>query len=291
MLGWFNNFIDVGMSMIITDGPFPGWSCAANHTHMYHDDNFDSTFRQLTLQNRFYQVMKEKNVYVHSPDDYWYIGGNRDKYPYAEYSYTKPRYQDLTEARQLMYGTSYSVPPTAGWMFMPMVPYHGGPPYSTFEPLDEHLAAYDFGLGQYFSYAVAVTLRGYELFDNDATMAIVKKWVQFFKKHREVLTTPNLVHIRAPDNRNVDAILHTNPAPYTSDERGLLIVFNPNRQSNVTETLRFSTYYTGIRDKVKIVPNDNTKETISQSLDYGVWLTLEVNVPKWGISFYVLQQG
>ncbi|ETO21665.1 hypothetical protein RFI_15537, partial [Reticulomyxa filosa] len=94
ILGYVENFVDIGMGMVITDGPYPGFSCASL-SHKYHDNLNDSVFRQQFLQNQFYIQMKAQNIYVHTPDYYYYVGGNRNKYPYAERTYTLPRWEDM----------------------------------------------------------------------------------------------------------------------------------------------------------------------------------------------------
>ncbi|ETO36573.1 hypothetical protein RFI_00489 [Reticulomyxa filosa] len=94
ILGYFENYIEIGMGMVITDGPYPGFSCASL-THKYHDNLNDSVFRQQYLQNQFYIQMKAQNVYVHTPDNYYYVGGNRNKFPYAEYTYTLPLWEEM----------------------------------------------------------------------------------------------------------------------------------------------------------------------------------------------------
>ena len=93
-----------------------------------------------------------------------------------------------------MYQNSYRIPVTAGWMFLPMAAYHSGAGYAVFEPVSKHLDDYDFALGQYFSYAVAATIRGNELYDNEESRHIVKKWVSYYKKYRGILSS-DIIHL------------------------------------------------------------------------------------------------
>ena len=94
---------------------------------------------------------------------------------------------------------------------MPLVLYEGGGPEAVFEPLQvpmsflpgrppgrllqDHLAAYNWGLAQYLGAGVAACYRGHRLYDTNTTREVVRAWVSFYKKHREVLGA-DLVHLR-----------------------------------------------------------------------------------------------
>ncbi len=45
---------------------------------------------------------------------------------YNENQYSLPRWEDLSVSRQGMYDDTYHYIPTQGWMFVPLVVYHGG---------------------------------------------------------------------------------------------------------------------------------------------------------------------
>ncbi len=45
---------------------------------------------------------------------------------------------------------------------------------------------------------VSACYRGYRVYDSDETKALVKKWVDFYKKYRDILTS-DIVHVRRPD--------------------------------------------------------------------------------------------
>ena len=61
--------------------------------------------------------------------------------------------------------------------------------------LQDHLAAYNWGLAQYLGAGVAACYRGHRLYDTNTTREVVRAWVSFYKKHREVLGA-DLVHVR-----------------------------------------------------------------------------------------------
>ena len=117
---------------------------------------------------------------------------------YDENQYSLPRWQDLSVSRQGMYDDLYHYIPTVGWMFLPLTQYHGGGNAATFEPLSDHLTEYEWGLAQYFGAGVAACYRGWRLYDSERTREVVVRWVSFFKKYRQILTS-DVVHVQRPD--------------------------------------------------------------------------------------------
>ena len=77
LLGKVLSFIDkTGLSMVETDGPYPGYVCkSTNHSH--HNGEEDSMYWQLRLQSDFYRILREREVYINQPDEYFYQGGNK----------------------------------------------------------------------------------------------------------------------------------------------------------------------------------------------------------------------
>jgi len=71
------NFMDyTGLTMVETDGPYPGYACSStNHSH--HRDVTDSIYQQLKLQSQMYRVLRNREVYINQPDDYFYQGGSK----------------------------------------------------------------------------------------------------------------------------------------------------------------------------------------------------------------------
>ena len=110
-----------------------------------------------------------------------------------------------------------------GWMFVPLVQYQGGGDAATLEPLRDHLAAYGAHLAQNFASGVQACYRGPRLYDSEETKALVKHWVDFYRRYRAILDS-DIVHVRRPDGRDLDIILHVNPR---LPEKGLAVVYNP----------------------------------------------------------------
>jgi hypothetical protein len=279
----FSFINNTGLSAIETDGPYGGSECAST-THDHHSGLLDSVYQQTKDQGEFYSKLREMNVYIHQPDNFFYQGGSKTGMGYNENQYSLPRWQDISVSRQTMYDNTYHFIPTQGWMFVPLVQYHGGGSAATFEPLTENIQDYEWALAQYFGYGVAPCYRGYRLYDSNETMAVVQKWVKFYKLYREILIS-DIVHIRRPDMQGIDAILHVNP---TLVHRGLAMVFNPTLVA-VNETLMIPLYYTGIKKTAKISQEGGAPITYEVNQNYDV--QVEIVLPPRNITWFVVESG
>lgn len=145
-------------------------------------------------------------------------------------------------SRQGMYDDLYMHTPTQGWMFLPIVQYHGGGAAASFAPLEDHLEEYEWGLAQYLGAGVAACYRGEKLYDGPKSREVLMKWTQFYIAHRAVLTK-QVVHLRRPDMQDWDGWLHVHP--FADSEVGLAMLFNPTSEA-IDTTIALPLYYTGL---------------------------------------------
>ncbi len=114
------------------------------------------------------------------------------------------------------------------------------------------------------------------------------QWVQwkaitdFYKKHRDVLNA-DLLHLRRADGRDLDYVLHVNPA---GNEKGLLMIYNPLEQ-DVTKTLCIPLYYTGKTTTASLRERDGAATTFKLDREYHI--ELPVNVPAQGVTWFVIE--
>ena len=101
------------------------------------------------------------------------------------------------------------------------IPWRGAA--ATIEPLCEHLPHYEARLANLFGAGVQACYRGPRIYDTDTTKALVKKWISFYKAHRQVLDA-DMIHLRRPDGRDWDGFVHVNPQ---GKERALAFFYNP----------------------------------------------------------------
>ena len=276
------NFMDAtGMDIIETDGPYHGDVCASA-SHAYHNGLADSQLRQWEACARFYHECRARGIYINSPDQYYLNGSNKCGMGYRETNFSLPRERQILISRQNIYDATYQKTPSMGWMFVPLVEYHGGGAAATFEPLCDHLDDYESHLAQNFGSGVMACYRGPRLFDTQQTKAVVKKWVDFYKKYRPILES-DLIHVRRPDGRSIDCMLHAN-AQITPC--GLAMLYNPTR--TVQEmTLKLPLYYTGLSDVAKIREGEGDPKRYEIDRDYNVEIPIKME-PK-SVSYLVIE--
>ena len=285
--GYFDrvlNFIDqTGMDIIETDGPYHGDVCASTE-HPHHDALADSQVRQWERCAWFYRECRKRGVYVNTPDWYFLSGSNKCAIGYRETNFSLPRWRQITIARQNIYDATYTKTPSMGWMFVPLVEYHGGGEAAIFEPLSDHLAEYEWYLAQNFGSGVQACYRGPRLFDAPETKAVVAKWTAFYHKYRLILDS-DIIHVRRADGHSVDCMLHANPG---LREKGLAMLFNPT-DHHVETTIRLPLYYTGLTDTALIREGDG--DPTRYELDRAYNVELPVALDAKGITWFVVKSG
>lgn len=270
-----------GLGVLEHDGSYPGDLCAATN-HPYHRGIADSQWVQWKAITGLYQWCRANGVYLNIPDWYFLNGGSKTGMGYREVNWSLPReYQEIIERQNIFDGT-WEKTPSMGWMFVPLTEYHGGGAAATIEPLKDHLAHYEQRLANLFGAGVIACYRGPRLYDSDETKAVVKRWVDFYKKHRPILNS-DLIHLRRADGRDLDYVLHVNPA---LPEKGLLMVYNP-LDREVTKTVKVPLYYTGLKDRASVRERDGNAQPFTLDRDYSI--SLPVRVPTRGVTWFVVE--
>jgi hypothetical protein len=149
--------------------------------------------------------------------------------------------------------------------------YQGGGAAATLEPLAEHLDAYGAHLAQNFGAGVQACYRGPRLYDTAETKAVVRQWVDFYREYRAILDS-DIIHVRRPDGRDIDCILHVNPQLKT---KGLAMVYNPLDRA-VQRELTLPLYYTGLTETAGIREREAPARTCKLDRRYTVTITVEV---------------
>lgn len=234
-------FAATGFQLLEHDGSYPGDTCAST-AHPGHKGLADSQWTQYQRISDYYRQCRAAGVYLNVPDHYFLVGSNKTGMGYREANWSLPRLQQHIHSRQNLYDGTWEKSPTMGWMMTPLVEYQGGGKEATIEPLREHLADYEQHLANNFGYGAQSCYRGPRLFDAPETKAVVQKWVTWFKAHREILES-DIIHLRRPDGRSLDAILHVNPK---MTEKALLMVYNPSELEQEAE-IEVPLYYSGLR--------------------------------------------
>lgn len=267
---------ETGFDILEHDGPYPGDVCAST-THPGHKGLDDSQWVQMEMQKGFYQFLNEKGVYINAPDWYFMDGTNKIALGYREVNFSLSREQQKLLNRQNIFDGTWEKTPAMGWGFVPLTRYQGGGPEAVLEPLHEHLSDYVQLMMQYYGAGVQACYRGPRLYDTDETKQAVKQVVDWYKKYRMILNA-DIIHLRRPDGRDWDGIMHVDPA---QKEKGLVMLYNPLK-TKVTRTIKLPLYYTGLRNKAMIRQGDGKVREYSLNRQYDVELTVELEPESYG---------
>ncbi|MBW7928492.1 MAG: hypothetical protein H3C58_10500, partial [Fimbriimonadaceae bacterium] len=270
-----------GFSLLEHDGSYPGDFDAAPRPPLQKGYE-DSQWVQWSIIANFYRWCRANGVYLNVPDWYFLNGSNKTAMGYRETNWSLPRAQQVIHARQNIYDGTWRKTPTMGWMFVPLSQYHGGGAAATIEPLDQNLPTYEAHIANCLGMGVQACYRGPRLYDTDRTRDAVKKWVDWFKKYRDILES-DIVHLRRADARDWDGALHV--APHLPI-RGMAVFYNPLEEP-IERTIRLPLYYTGLNTTATIAIEDKKPKRVRLARDHSV--TLTVKIPAQGMTWAVVR--
>ena len=270
-----------GMTCFEHDGSYPGNVCAST-SHTHHKGLNDSQWRQFQKITELYNWMCEKGVYINVPDYYFLNGSTKVGIGYREVNWSLPRERQLIHTRQLNYRCTWERLPSSLWSFVPLVQYHGGGAAATLEPLNEHLYEYRTLMFQNYGAGVQACYRGPRLYDIEETKQVVIDVISWYKRYREILNS-DIIHLRQPDARDWDGIMHINP---NLKEKALAMFFNPTDQEMI-RTIKVPLYYTGLDKIAKIREQEGRSK--NYKIDRNYYVTLEVVIPANGYTWYVVE--
>jgi hypothetical protein len=270
-----------GMDVLEHDGSYPGDICASKY-HPGHNGLEDSQWNQYKIITKLYKWCRQRGIYLNVPDYYFMSGSNKTCMGYRDRNYSLPREQQEIIERQNNYDGTWEKSPSMGWMFVPLTEYGTGGAKSIIEPLKEHLAHYSQRLANLFGAGIQACYRGPQLYDAPETKSLVIKWVNFYKRYRQILNA-DIIHIRRPDGCDFDAILHVDPK---GDEKGLLMVYNP-LEKPITREIKIPVYYTGLGTTVQVSEQEGPFKAYAVTRDYKIILT--VTVPANGYNYFIFE--
>jgi len=274
---------ETGLDLLEHDGSYPGDPCAST-SHPGHAGLADSQWNQWRLIADLYAWCRERGIYLNVPDFYFLAGSSKVAMGYRETNWSLPRERQIVLGRQNIFDGTWAKTPSMGWMFVPLVEYHGGGAAATLEPLKDHLDAYEAHILNNLGAGVQACYRGPRLYDSDETKAMVTRWVAWFKKHRAILES-DLVHVRRPTGADLDVALHVNPS---LPERAMAVVHNPTPEA-VDREIELPLYFSGLRNAAMAQVGEGDPAKIALSPDGRA--RVKVQIPAKGRTWIVFREA
>ena len=229
-----------------------------------------------------FEEEQRRDMFAGAPDWYFWNGQSATSLGFREASANLPRELGLLLYRQYIYDGTWFKPPTMGGFGIGLIGTYTDDPRAMLEPLDQNLEWYELNLVQLLGSGCQANLRANRLYDTERTRQMVRKWVDWYKKYRAILSS-DIIHVQRPDGRDLDCLLHVNPG---LPEKGLVLFFNPLAET-ITRKVRLPLYYTGLSDMASIREQE-TGEARLYPLDRDYRVELAVTLPARGVSWYVI---
>ena len=258
------------------DGPYPGDICSST-AHPYHHGAADSFRVQWEAQRDLYRFCRAHGIYVNQPDSYYLNGGSKNGMGYRETCWSEPRERQVLIERQNIYDGTWAKTSSMGWMFVPLCQYHGGGAAAVVEPLHEHLRHYEQRFADTLGAGVQACWRGPRLYDCEETRLMVRKWTDFYKKHRSVLTG-DFIHLRRADGRDWDGWLMCD-AKAKGEVKAIAMLFNPLKQP-ISRTVKLPLHYAGLSGEVKVAVDGAEPRAVT--VDSRESIAVPVTIPAEG---------
>lgn len=262
-----------GMGGFKPDGPYHGDPCAAKD-HPHHKGLEDSQWAQWSWMCKVLHEGQRRNLYLTVPDWYFLNGQACTGMGYREATDNIDINLQTVIYRQYIFDATWHKTAQMGWVNLNTEVLHGG--------MEKNLDKYERTFFGMMASGAQVWVRGHRLYDGPQSQAMLKKWMEWYKRHSEVILG-DIIHLRRPDGRSLDYYLHVNPA---GKEKGMLLVFNPLDQE-VKKEITVPLYYTGLSGTASMREKDGSASSIK--LDRDEEARIPVTLPAGGFTWITFE--
>jgi hypothetical protein len=262
-----------GMGAFKPDGPFHGDACAATD-HPHHKGLEDSQWAQWMWMNKVLHEGQRRNLYLTIPDWYFLNGQACTGMGYREATDNIDITLQTLIYRQYIFDATWHKTAQMGWVNLNTEVLHGG--------LEKNLEKYERTFFVMLSSGAQVWVRGHRLYDGPKSKAMLKKWMAWYHKHKEVILG-DIIHLKRPDGRGLDYYLHVNAG---GKEKAMLLVFNP-LDTEASQTIDVPLYYTGLTDSAEIREQEGESKT--HQLDREFKVKVPVTIPAGGFTWFIIE--
>jgi hypothetical protein len=240
---------ETGMQGLETDGQYEGYACEDSSGDHNHNGIHGSFSRQIQSTLEFNEELKGLGVYQTGADAYAFSGANKWNHADTDAFGRLPFWPRMTVGRMYIYDSTMNRVPASGQIGVNDLAASSLACGAAGTP--QRVACYDWGLASGYAMGTIPSFHAPHLWDPadpDAPKlkGLVNKWIAFFKTHRLLFASGNMLHIRRPDSRGYEAVGFAMPGTPT-----VITVFNPSQETiktNVTVPL----YYSGLPHGSKV---------------------------------------
>ena len=262
-----------GMGAFKPDGPYHGDCCAATN-HPHHKGLEDSQWAQWKWMCKVLAEGQRRNLFLTIPDFYVLNGQACTGMGYREATDNIDIVLQTVIYRQYIFDATFHKTAGMGWVNLNTEVLRGG--------MEKNLDTYERAFFVMLSSGAEVWVRGHRLYDGPQSQAMLKKWMDWYRRYRTIIQG-DIIHLRRPDGRDLDYTLHVNPA---NKEKGMLLVFNPLNEIAKRE-LTVPLYYTGLTDTARIREQEGSAKKFKLDREYNV--RVPVTIPANGYSWFVIE--
>jgi hypothetical protein len=278
-----------GFDFIDTDCPFEHSACAS--TEHEHAGLLDSEVAQFEANVGWYAglpaaannlSLEGGGIIISCPDPYELSAGTwKQPIGYTDaWGSTKEPWTWLLLGRLYIHDGTFWKPTTNGDVCFDLNRAGNMSTPDELQYLDTGLATFLGAAGRCF--------QGGPLWLNDASRAIVTRWTAVFDKYRALLNG-DVVHVRKPDGRGWDAMMHVLPSAAAGEPRAFAIFFNPLATRAASVNTSLCVYYANFPSgpaPVRVEWDDGEVEQATQDAAFSVRLSR--SVPAHGYAWAVL---
>ena len=106
--------------------------------------------------------------------------------------------------------------------------------------------------------------------------------IDWYKRYRNILNS-DIIHLRRPDGRDWDGILHVNP---NLPQKGFMLLYNPLNEP-ITRSIQVPLYYTGLSSQANLSEQGKAKQRLSLNRAYEMPLTF--TIPANSYTWYLIE--
>jgi len=208
----------IGADLIDNDGPYYGDLCYSRE-HGHHSPE-EAQYHNWRLAVERYRAYRDAGLTVIAPDGTQSLfNGNSGNPTYHTETCTRfDIYDFILDMRVCLYKTSFYMPTSAMYYSVWCDPAVMNGVDVTADP-----DLFNYYFASLACYGVMLGMLGIRVYENDSQRETIARWLGFIREYRDLLAR-DVLHLAEPDGRNIDCIMHIDPA---SDRCGLVAAFNP----------------------------------------------------------------